>query len=172
MDNKWKLYIEYIKNWAEEHSDGAYAGMSPICYDEWIDNEYAGIPLYEDILDDINNLISIVRKRVKDLTDIKQIIYLHKFNPELEIEINGEPIQSFCMERYIYEQEIEWIRIDCYRSLSYIYFFADGRILFDVSTDDSLPYNLVSDISKEDLTKDNYNMWVKRYWIYQESIKG
>ena len=35
----WQRYIAYLKEWAETHSDEAFAGMSPACYDEWLDNE-------------------------------------------------------------------------------------------------------------------------------------
>lgn len=39
MLNKWNGYIEYLLTWAEEHDDLAFAGNSPVCYDEWLDNE-------------------------------------------------------------------------------------------------------------------------------------
>lgn len=32
---QWKTYIEYLKKWAEDHKDELYAGMSPVCFDEW-----------------------------------------------------------------------------------------------------------------------------------------
>lgn len=40
-EEQWTSYIQYLRNWAEEHADSAYAGASPACYDEWLDNEYA-----------------------------------------------------------------------------------------------------------------------------------
>ena len=36
---QWEKYIEYLKKWAEEHSGSEFAGMSPVCFDEWEDNE-------------------------------------------------------------------------------------------------------------------------------------
>lgn len=39
MITDWNKYIQYLKNWAEEHSDQVYDGSSPSCYDEWNDNE-------------------------------------------------------------------------------------------------------------------------------------
>ena len=36
---QWDKYIEYLKKWAEEHSDEANMGMSPVCFDEWEENE-------------------------------------------------------------------------------------------------------------------------------------
>lgn len=44
----WKLYIEYLKQWAEDHSDEECEGMSPACYDEWCDNEF-----YYDVDEDL-----------------------------------------------------------------------------------------------------------------------
>ena len=35
----WEQYIRYLKEWANEHSDDCYEGMSPACYEEWLDNE-------------------------------------------------------------------------------------------------------------------------------------
>ena len=39
MNNYWNEYIDYLRNWAETHSDETFAGMSPACFDEWRDNE-------------------------------------------------------------------------------------------------------------------------------------
>ena len=36
---QWEKYIEYLKQWAEEHKNEENAGMSPACFDEWSDNE-------------------------------------------------------------------------------------------------------------------------------------
>lgn len=38
-DSNWDNYISYLHEWAREHSDEVYAGMSPACYDEWQDCE-------------------------------------------------------------------------------------------------------------------------------------
>lgn len=39
MKTDWDKYIQYLKDWAEYHSDQIYAGSSPVCYDEWDNNE-------------------------------------------------------------------------------------------------------------------------------------
>lgn len=39
MTDKWNEYIEYLQMWACEHKSPAFAGNSPACYDEWLDNE-------------------------------------------------------------------------------------------------------------------------------------
>jgi hypothetical protein len=36
---QWEKYIEYLKKWTEEHSSEANMGMSPVCFDEWEENE-------------------------------------------------------------------------------------------------------------------------------------
>lgn len=33
----WKRYIAYLFAWADDHKDGVFAGMSPVCWDEWLD---------------------------------------------------------------------------------------------------------------------------------------
>lgn len=35
----WEKYIEYLKNWAEEHKGNEFKGMSPAGYNEWQNNE-------------------------------------------------------------------------------------------------------------------------------------
>ena len=38
-DTHWSDYIMYLLKWSSEHADKEFAGMSPACYDEWLDNE-------------------------------------------------------------------------------------------------------------------------------------
>lgn len=38
-DSKHERYISYLINWAIDHNDEAYEGCSPVCFDEWLDNE-------------------------------------------------------------------------------------------------------------------------------------
>ena len=35
----WQKYLKYLVQWAKEHQDVKYEGMSPVCYDEYCDNE-------------------------------------------------------------------------------------------------------------------------------------
>lgn len=35
----WNNYIEYLKDWARQHEGQEFEGMSPVCYDEFLDNE-------------------------------------------------------------------------------------------------------------------------------------
>lgn len=38
-DSHWSDYIMYLLKWSSEHANKEFAGMSPACYDEWLDNE-------------------------------------------------------------------------------------------------------------------------------------
>jgi len=40
----WSKYIEYLKDWADEHSDIEFQGSSPSCFDEWYNNDYVTGP--------------------------------------------------------------------------------------------------------------------------------
>lgn len=35
----WNNYIQYLKDWARQHEEQKFEGMSPVCYDEFLDNE-------------------------------------------------------------------------------------------------------------------------------------
>lgn len=35
----WNNYIQYLKDWARQHEDIENEGMSPVCYEEFLDNE-------------------------------------------------------------------------------------------------------------------------------------
>ena len=38
-ESRWARYINYLIEWAMNHSSEEYDGMSPACYDEWCDND-------------------------------------------------------------------------------------------------------------------------------------
>lgn len=38
--DEWEAYLNYLVNWAIDHTDPNYEGMSPASYNEWGDNEY------------------------------------------------------------------------------------------------------------------------------------
>lgn len=35
----WQRYISYLHEWADIHKDDKCGGQSPVCFDEWCDNE-------------------------------------------------------------------------------------------------------------------------------------
>ena len=36
----WGQYIQYLRDWADAHTEPGFLGTSPACYDEWHGNEY------------------------------------------------------------------------------------------------------------------------------------
>lgn len=43
MDNKcqiWAEYLKYLREWTNDHAEPAFYGMTPACFDEWLDCEY------------------------------------------------------------------------------------------------------------------------------------
>ena len=38
MEN-WKRYLDYLRQWIEDHEEYGCVGMSPAYYDEWLNNE-------------------------------------------------------------------------------------------------------------------------------------
>lgn len=36
---KWNAYLLYLKEWSDNHKNLEFFGMSPVCFDEWEDNE-------------------------------------------------------------------------------------------------------------------------------------
>lgn len=35
----WEKYLQYLKNWIEDHKNEMFLGCSPACFDEWAENE-------------------------------------------------------------------------------------------------------------------------------------
>ena len=35
----WNAYLLYLKDWIVGHLDSVHYGSSPVCFDEWFDNE-------------------------------------------------------------------------------------------------------------------------------------
>lgn len=59
---QWEKYIDYLKNWADEHSDKYFEGMTPASYDEWEENE--------DVAEDTNReIICKIIWRKQDIVD-------------------------------------------------------------------------------------------------------
>ena len=39
-EEKWAKYLLYLKEWADAKSDPLFMGCCPVCYEEWLDNEW------------------------------------------------------------------------------------------------------------------------------------
>lgn len=73
---EWAKYIIYLKNWVNYHDDPVHLGSSPVCFDEWEDNEYihkidnvAKLPteeIREARAEDIENNIEEIRNETVD----------------------------------------------------------------------------------------------------------
>lgn len=37
---EWQAYLNYLVEWAFHHQGEEFAGMAPVCYQEFLDNEY------------------------------------------------------------------------------------------------------------------------------------
>jgi len=48
MKSQWSNYLLYLKQWARDHYDSRFYGMTPACFDEWLDNEWCDNELYDD----------------------------------------------------------------------------------------------------------------------------
>ena len=36
----WKMYLRYLRDWVDSHKESGFYGATPVCFDEWFDNEY------------------------------------------------------------------------------------------------------------------------------------
>ena len=87
-------------------------------------------PTLETIKNTYNELVEIM-KDVKTIDQCKEIEQKYR----LTIEINGDFIENYVKNGGTNE-DIEWIRVEHYKCIDYIYFFNNGPIYFDVWTDD------------------------------------
>lgn len=37
----WRQYLQYLRDWSTSHSSPEFYGMTPPCFNEWIDNEHS-----------------------------------------------------------------------------------------------------------------------------------
>lgn len=36
----WNTYLQYLRDWADLHTEQGYYGATPACFDEWLDCEF------------------------------------------------------------------------------------------------------------------------------------
>ena len=39
-NNSWSAYCQYLRDWADSHSDRGFEGCCPVCYDEFLEYEW------------------------------------------------------------------------------------------------------------------------------------
>lgn len=117
-------------------------------------DECIGIPTFEEIKRDYNELMGII-KDVRTIEQIKELDRQKKFT----IEINGMFIDEFLepdSNGYVCtDKDIEWVRYESYGCLAYIYDRFDGKPMFDVWSDYSFS-EFIYDITIDKLTRDLY----------------
>lgn len=74
------------------------------------------------------------------------------------VEVEGYPCHDVYNDDLDYVPD--WIRLENYKNLCYIYFFDDGQIRFDIEVDDDLM--LETELTIADITKTNLEKWYSR----------
>ena len=113
-------------------------------------------PTLETIKETYNELAEIM----KDAKTIEQCKEIEK-KYRLTIEINGDFLENYVKNGGTNE-DIEWIRVEHYKCIDYIYFHNNGPVYFDVWTDD-LDTEFISDTTIKKLDEDYEKglRWVK-----------
>ena len=50
----WNEYLQYLRDWADSHGEPGFYGMTPACFDEWLDCEHC-----EDEADDVAEIAAV-----------------------------------------------------------------------------------------------------------------
>jgi hypothetical protein len=121
---------------------------------------YGKFPTLEEIKKDYNEIYNII-KNVNSVEQAQKLQTTHK----LTVEINGNFIDEFlkCGGK---NSDIEWIRVEAWGCLSYIYKWSDGKIFFDVWSD-FCDYEFIENMTIDQLTRELYKQAkmeaIKRY---------
>lgn len=120
---------------------------------------YGDFPTMEEIKRDYAELMKII----KDVRTIEQAKEMEKMG--FIVEINGLPIDEYVNGMKMFDgtrngikgtdEEIEWIRYECYGCLSYIYDRFDGKPMFDVWSEYCFD-EFIRDITIDKLTEELY----------------
>lgn len=116
----------------------------------------------------LNEIKSAYKEIVKIMKNVKTIDQCRKaqLKHNLTIEINGEFIDDY-VELGGIDEDIEWIRVEGYQCLSYIYFFTSGGIFFDVWSDE-IDNEFITDTTIKKLDSE-YNAginWIRNFRGY------
>lgn len=120
-----------------------------------------GTPTLNEIKSAYKEIVKIM-KNVKTIDECRKVQEKHN----LTIEINGEFIDDY-VEIGGTDEDIEWIRIEAYECLSYIYFFTSGGIFFDVWSDE-IDNEFITDTTIKKLDSE-YNAginWIRNFRWY------
>lgn len=39
-NDSWAAYCQYLRDWADSHSDSSFEGCCPVCYEEFLECEW------------------------------------------------------------------------------------------------------------------------------------
>lgn len=94
--------------------------------------------------------------------DIRTIEQAQEFQEKyhIPVEINGVSIEEFLEQLKIGPTPIQWIRYEYFDNLQYVYDRFDGKPMFDVYYGLYGDNVLVTDITIDSLTKENYEKWL------------
>lgn len=122
------------------------------------------IPTLDEIKITYKEIVKIM-KNVKTIEQCRKVADKHN----LTIEINGELIDDY-VEFGGTDEDIEWIRVEGYKCLSYIYFHLTGGIFFDVWADE-IDDEFITDTTIDRLSRD-YNAGINLIRRFAEYVNG
>lgn len=127
-------------------------------------------PKYKEILKSFSELseIVMVAKTVNDLIEIK-----NKYH--LTFEIDGDLIETQLGKNYItLDTElstVEWVRVESYKMLDYIYFRTDKTVYFDVWSD-YYDNDFIDSMTIEKFTEEKYKKEIESFEIAMKNFKN
>lgn len=124
-------------------------------------------PKYKEVTKALDELVKIM-KLAETMRDLIEIGNKYK----LTFEADGELLEKQLEENDLYLDTkasfVDWIRVESYKMLDYVYFRKNGTIIFDVWSDyyDS---DFIVDMPIKKLTKDEYKKEIK---LFETIVKG
>ena len=120
--------------------------------------KYGDFPTLEEIRSDYNELVAMVGNPFT----VAAVELLQVAHPSLFLEVNGDPADEY-IARGGTDSGIDWVRVDSFGCLDYIYFFRNGRVWFDVWSN-WLYDDFIIDTTAERLTAEVYAQAVEEAW--------
>lgn len=127
-------------------------------------------PKYKEILKAFSELseIVMVAKTINDLIEIGK-----KYR--LTFEIDGDLIETQLEKNYItLDTElstVEWVRVESYKMLDYIYFRTDKTVYFDVWSD-YYDNDFIDSMTIEKFTEEKYKKEIESFEIAMKNFKN
>jgi len=100
IKEQWQSYLGYLVEWANTHQDSGNMGMNPICFNEYLDNEYQE--------DSDRGIFGLVYWSNDDIINTLEVNDIEPTDSNMEILIDAldeEQIKEYMIEsgwEYIY----------------------------------------------------------------------